>query len=214
MAGTMPMADDLDFYFDFISPYAYLASGAVKRIAASHGRTLNWRPFRLGVAVVKVMGLRPLMETPLKSEYVRRDVTRLARVMGLPLTIDGPIPDPLPPACLVYSSPRSSRAALCEALLAARWAEGKDIGDPDMLGKIADQFGLGQEAGRAALADPSFRQAWNGATENAISEGVFGSPTVCVGGELFWGVDRLPLLDRYLADGGRYTPWANRLTAV
>ena len=57
----------IDFYFDFISPYGYLASTRIEHIAARHGRAVAWRPFLQGVTVLQVMGLKPLLETPLKS---------------------------------------------------------------------------------------------------------------------------------------------------
>ena len=70
--------EPLEFYFDFISPFGYFASLRIEDIAARHGRTVNWNPMLLGVTVVKVMGLRPVMETPLKSDYLERDVMRYA----------------------------------------------------------------------------------------------------------------------------------------
>ncbi|WP_198085086.1 DsbA family protein [Variovorax sp. E3] len=97
----------IDFYFDFLSPYGYLAAARIESVAARHGRAVRWRPFRLGVAVVKVMGLRPNMETPLKAPYILRDIARLAKVLDLPLAPPPGLPNPLPPAQLFYAAPEA-----------------------------------------------------------------------------------------------------------
>ena len=80
-SAAMPAASShdeapIDFYFDFISSYGYFASLRIEEIAARHGRTIEWHPMPLGVAVMKVMGLKPLLETPLKGAYVLNDVAR------------------------------------------------------------------------------------------------------------------------------------------
>lgn len=197
---------ELDFYFDFISPYAYLASTKIEAIAARHQRRVRWHPFRLGITVVKVMGLRPLMQTPLKSDYITADIRRLAQVLDVPLKRNGGLDDPLPPARLFYALPEEQAAPLAKTLLHACWADGRDISDQAVLIELGEGCGIGAGAVRAALADQATRQRLNDATSAAMARGVFGSPTFAVGDQLFWGVDRLWLLDHYLASGERYEP--------
>ncbi|MFZ5732898.1 MAG: 2-hydroxychromene-2-carboxylate isomerase [Pseudomonadota bacterium] len=201
---------ELDFYFDFISPYAYLASTKIEAIAARYQRRVRWHPFRLGITVVKVMGLRPLMQTPLKSDYITSDIRRLAQVLDVPLKRNGGLDDPLPPARLFYALPEEQAALLAKALLHACWAEGRDIADKAVLIELGEGCGVGEETVRAALSDQATRQRLNDATSAAMARGVFGSPTFVVGDELFWGVDRLWLLDHYLASGERYDPVAEQ----
>ena len=66
----------LHFYFDFISPFGYFASLRIEDLAARHGRSVEWHAMLLGVAVLKVMGLKSLLDTPLKGDYIRRDAKR------------------------------------------------------------------------------------------------------------------------------------------
>jgi 2-hydroxychromene-2-carboxylate isomerase len=199
--------DSLAFYFDVVSPYAYLASNMVEALADRHGKTIHWLPFRLGVAVVKVMGLRPVLDTPLKGAYTRNDVSRMARVMGMPLTDDFFMFDPVPAQQLMYAQPLELRPVLAKALLHSRWAEGRDLSDMDVLYDVAKQsVDMDKDSVRQIIESPEARITVNEATQAAISRGVFGSPTIAVGNELFWGVDRLWLLDQYLAAGERYTP--------
>ena len=196
----------IDFYFDFISPYAYLASSRVEMIARRHGRVVSWRPFRLGVTVVKVMGLKPLMETPLKGEYIARDLERLATVLSDQLSLSREFTDPIPPARLFYAAPAEHSGELAKALLRSKWADGRDIGNAEVLVEVAKEVGLDEELARRALADPATKASLDAVTSEAIARGVFGSPTCAVRKELFWGVDRLWLLDQYLGAGERYEP--------
>lgn len=79
------MPQPIEFYFDFISPYGYLAATRIETLAGRYGRTVEWRPFLLGVTVMEVMGLKPIMQTPLKSDYAAVDLPRMARLLGAPL---------------------------------------------------------------------------------------------------------------------------------
>ena len=72
------MSSSIDFYFDFSSPYGYLASEKIEAMAARHGRSVDWRPVLLGV-MFKATGMAPLTEIPLKGDYSRRDLARSAR---------------------------------------------------------------------------------------------------------------------------------------
>jgi 2-hydroxychromene-2-carboxylate isomerase len=194
----------IDFYFDFISPFAYLAANRIEVLARRHSRVVHWRPFRLGVAVVKVMGLKPLMETPLKSEYSTRDLARLATLLGDPLTASIKVPDPIPPARLFYGAPAEKAGELAKALFRACYVQGLDIGATEVLLDVAAEVGIHSDVTRHALSDPQTKGMLRDATQAAIAHGVFGSPTCRVGKELFWGVDRLWLLDQYLGAGERY----------
>ena len=68
----------IDFYFDLISPFAYIGSTQIEALAARHGRSVTWRPVLLGVTVLKIMGMKPLPQYPLKGPYLARDMARLA----------------------------------------------------------------------------------------------------------------------------------------
>jgi 2-hydroxychromene-2-carboxylate isomerase len=203
----MCKTDSIAFYFDFVSPYAYLASNLIDDLASRHQKRIHWLPFRLGVAVVKVMGLKPLLDTPLKNEYTKHDLFRMAQTLGMPLTDKITMFDPVSAQKLFYGSPQEIRADLAKLLLSARWAEGVDIGDVDVLTELVHKrLNVSEDDVRSWVESSMSRDAVREATNAAIARGVFGSPTFAVGSELFWGVDRMWLLDRYLASGGKYEP--------
>lgn len=197
----------LAFYFDFISPYGYFASLRIEELAARHGRTVDWRPMLLGVAVLKVMGLKPLLDTPLKGDYIRRDVLRHARRYGVQLgrDLNASVGNPLPPArafCWVKKSHPELQAAMAHALYHAFWAEGRDLSTPEAVASIALPDGLDRDALATATASDEAAALLRNAVAGSIQAGVFGSPTIVVDGEPFWGSDRLGEVEEWLAVGG------------
>jgi 2-hydroxychromene-2-carboxylate isomerase len=201
------MQSPLIFHFDFISPYGYFASLQVEQIAARHGRTVDWRPMLLGVAVLKVMGLKPLLDTPLKGDYVRRDVLRHARKRGLRLgrDLNAPVGNPLPAARAFYwvrEHHPHLQSAMVHALYHAFWAEGCDLSTPEAVAGIALPAGLVPTEVATGAASEKAATLLRNAVSESIAAGVFGSPTLVVDGEPFWGFDRLGEAEEWLATGG------------
>src|SRR3546814_19591145 len=95
------MPTPIDFYFDFSSPYGYLASEQIEALAARHGRTVAWRPILLGV-VFQQTGGQPLLDIPLKGGYARHDLARSARLLGLPFQLPASFPFPSVAACRAF----------------------------------------------------------------------------------------------------------------
>lgn len=79
----MTTSSVIDFYFDFSSPYGYLAATRINALAQKYQRRVKWRPILLGHAF-KTTGNQPLINQPLKGEYAMRDIPRTARFMGVP----------------------------------------------------------------------------------------------------------------------------------
>lgn len=201
------MAAPLGFYFDFISPYGYFASLGIDELAARHGRGVDWRPMLLGVSVMKVMGLKPLLDTPLKGDYIRRDVLRHARRHGLRLGRDlaSPVGNPLPAArafCWIKQHQPQLQSALAHALYHAYWAEGRDLSSPQALGALALPAGLDAAQLARAAASEEAAALLREAVQASIAAGIFGSPTIVADGEPFWGADRLADVDEWLRRGG------------
>lgn len=199
------MAEPVGFYFDFISPYGYFAAGGIERIAAKHGRTVDWRPMLLGIAVMKVMGLKPLLDTPLKGDYVRRDTVRTARFLGLPYKSAGGEMVPLPPArAFVWLKARDAEKAVefARAVQARHFGEGIHSTTPEGLAPVAARFGLEGDRFREAIEGEEAKALLKASVDQSLAKGVFGSPSFLVDGELFWGHDRLDQVDRWLEAGG------------
>src|SRR3982751_5868563 len=105
------MGSPLDFYFDFSSPYGYLAACRVKDIAARHGRDVIGRPILLG-AVFKTTGQQPLTAIPLKGAYAKHDLYRSARLYGLQFQLPSKFPIATTGACRAFYFVTDNDAAL------------------------------------------------------------------------------------------------------
>jgi 2-hydroxychromene-2-carboxylate isomerase len=198
------MPNAIDFYFDFSSPYGYLASTRIEAIAARHGRLVSWRPFLIG-ALYKQLGYMPL-EQPGKRAYLLHDVPRSARAMGVALRFPRSFPEALiAPARAVYwiadQKPQAA-GAFAAAAFRAYWAEGRKLADPQVVAEIAAAQGFAKETVLAALADPTVKERLKTETDAAIANNFFGSPFIVIDGEPFWGADRLDQVERWLASGG------------
>ena len=202
------MSHSIDFYFDFSSPYGYLAAQKIDALAAKYGRTVNWRPMLLGV-VFRQTGMAPLTQIPIKGDYSRRDFERSARFHGIPFRMPPvfPIASQAPSRIVLWAKTRDPALAtkLALALYAAFFRDGIDISNPDVAADVAaavaSEAGIDRAAVRASVDDPAIKDALKREVDAAISAGVFGSPFVIVDGEPFWGLDRFDQLERWLATG-------------
>jgi 2-hydroxychromene-2-carboxylate isomerase len=200
------MAAPIDFYFDFSSPYGYLAAQKVDALAEKYGRTVDWHPVLLGV-VFKQTGAVPLTEVPVKGDYSRRDFERSARFHGdIPFTMPPkfPIASQAPARIVMWlkSTDPARAARIAKALYHAFFVEGIDISDPQNAIDVAGKHGVDRAAAHAAINDPAVKDALKREVEAAIARGVFGSPFLIVDGEPFWGLDRFEQAERWLAHGG------------
>ncbi len=199
------MANPIDFYFDFSSPYGYFASGKIDDIAASHGRTVTWRPILLG-AVFKITGGQPLPTIPLKGSYAKHDLERTARLFKVPFRLPTkfPVAGQAPSRAFYWVGDRDPGLAkkLAHALYHAYFAEDRDISNPEVTGNVAAKLGVDKSGLLQALDDPAVKERLRIEVDAAIERGVFGSPYIVIDGEPFWGSDRLDQVDRWLATGG------------
>ncbi|MGZ5183448.1 MAG: DsbA family protein [Ramlibacter sp.] len=184
----------VDFYFDPISPYAWLASRSLERLEGT-GLRIRFVPV-LFAGLLKAHGNLGPAEVPAKRTYLFRDVMREAARHGLPFS--GPPGHPFNPLtalrmCTALDDDEQRRK-LALALFAACWEAGEDISDVAALPRLADAAGFDGEALLTRAATPAVKQALAAATDAAIAEGVFGVPTLRLDGELFWGGDRIETL--------------------
>jgi 2-hydroxychromene-2-carboxylate isomerase len=199
------MPEPIDFYFEFASPYGYLASTQIDALAGRYGRTVAWHPIMLGAAF-KETGARPLTQTPLKGPYLLHDVPRFARLLGVPLTLPPVMPMnslAASRACVWLEEEDLARAKrLAQALLHAHWGEGRDLSAPEAVADVARGLRIDRDDLLAAMADQRIKDRLREQTQAAIERGVFGSPFIFVDGEPFWGADRLGQIEAWVSKGG------------
>ena len=202
---TEPAAPPLLFYFDYISPYAYLAWHRLPALAARHGRTITPIPV-LFAAMLTANDTRGPAEIPSKRDYVFIDVLRSAAHLGLPL--EPPPAHPFSPLLALrvtgLEMPAAARTRLISGLFGAVWGGGPGVTEPEVVARIAEDAGIPDALARAA--EPAAKARLRADTAAAMAAGVFGVPSVRVDGELFWGNDSLDHLERFLASGQRVDP--------
>jgi 2-hydroxychromene-2-carboxylate isomerase len=195
----------IDFYFEFSSPYGYIASRLVDDFEKRVGRPVRWRPMLLG-PVFKLTGQAPLVEVPIKGEYSKKDFARSARFHKVAYRHPEKFPIGTVAALRAFywvegRDPAKARV-LAKALYEGFFAVGKDISSPATVLEIARSSGVDGDALAAALEDPAVKDRAKREVETAIAAGVFGSPFFVVDGEQFWGVDRMPMLEEWVRSGG------------
>lgn len=188
------MKAPLDFYFDFSSPYGYLAAQKIEALAAKHGRGVTWHPMLLGAAF-KATGATPLPSIPLKGDYAKRDFLRSARFHDIPFRIPDQFPISTLHACRAFYATADSAQAvrLAKALYKAYFVDNVNIGEADNVLKVAGSLGLKPDLNDQALKDRTRAEV-----DAAVAKGVFGSPYIVVDGEPFWGMDRFDQLERWM----------------
>lgn len=194
----------IHFYFDFSSPYSYIASEWIDALAARHGRPVRWHAMLLG-ATFATTGLRPPVEVPLKREYYLRDFLRSARFEGLPYEQPRPFPIATPHAARVFwwldAEDPARAVAWAHAALRAYFARGVALDDPTALKALAAEAGLDADAAEAAWNDTTWKLKLKAANEAALAAGVFGVPFFVIDGEPFWGNDRKAQIEQFLSQG-------------
>lgn len=198
----MSMERQVDFYFDVVSPYSYLAFGRVERICQEAGAELVLRPMLLG-AVHNAVGITAPIEVRSKASYQLRDIQRWAEYYGLPMRF----PEPFP-----FRTLKTMRAAVAgedlepfvREAFALYWEEGgapKGMEEADEDGpvrEVARRIGRDPEEVLEKAASGEAKEALKGATAEALERGVFGAPAFFVGDEMFWGNDRLHFVEAAL----------------
>ena len=184
----------LDFFYEFASTYSYIAAMRIAPLAQAAGVTARWRPFLLG-PIFKAQGwdTSPFNLFPAKGRYMVRDCERQCADLGLQFRL----PEPFPQSTLM-----AARVALVgidegwgedfsRAVYRAQFAEGRQIGDPAVIGTIVSAIGHDGGAALARTQTDAIKARLRANTEEAQRLGVFGAPSFVVKDELFWGNDRL-----------------------
>jgi 2-hydroxychromene-2-carboxylate isomerase len=189
----------LEFYFDCSSPWTYLAFHNVQPMAREIGAQIAWKPILVGGifnTVNKTVYESREKPHPVKSRYYKKDLQDWARHSGLKIG--------MPPVFPVNSvkAMRGAFVALehgilpqyARAVFEAYWGELQDISQDDVLRTIVQKVGLDADEFFAKIAQAPYKDRLRANTEDVIARGGFGSPTMFVGDDMYFGNDRLPLV--------------------
>ncbi len=185
----------ITFYFDFISPYAYLAFEALPQALQGISHQVHYQPI-LFAGLLNHHGQLGPAEIAGKRDWTYQQVQWGAHQHNIPLQL--PSAHPFNPLALLRLALACPEAGLpnrwvCETIFRHVWKEGGDPVAPDRLRALTEQLAPQQDP-----SSPQVKQRLIDATQNAITAGLFGVPTMAVDGKLFWGFDALPMLRAFL----------------
>lgn len=194
------MNRQLDFYFDFGSPTAYLAYKRLGQLSDLYNLQVTPRPILLG-GVFKATGNTSPVTVPAKGKYMlQHDLPRFAHRYGVPLNFNPHFP--INTLTLMRGALAAGQldclAPYMAAVFDATWVAGEDMGDPETVAGVLQGAGLDARALLALSQDPAIKAALVDATEEAVARGVFGAPTLFMDGEMYFGQDRLDFVEAAL----------------
>jgi 2-hydroxychromene-2-carboxylate isomerase len=199
------MPKHVDYYVSLNSPWTYLGSRRFEAIAAAHGANVTIWPVDFG-SVFSVSGGLPLPKrAPQRQAYRMMELKRWRDHLGVNVNLEPKFfpANEVPAAKCVIALREQGRMAdaikLAHAVLNALWAEEKNTGDPATLQEIITGCGLDTSSVIKASEAPGIAERRDAYTKHAIEQGVFGAPSFVIGGEIFWGQDRLDFVERKLA---------------
>lgn len=197
------MPRSIDYFFSLHSPWTYLGHATFLDIAASHGCRIVYRPVPLRAVFDETGGLPLPKRHPVRQRYRLMDLQRWRERRGVPLVLQ-PKHFPFDPnladrflIAIVQAGGDPGR--FMAEIMAGVWARNDDMTRPEAVAEVAQATGFDAQALAAAADSEAVRQNYESTITAAIEAGVFGAPSYVLDGEVFWGQDRLELLDSALA---------------
>ena len=192
------MPTPIEFFLDVGSPTTYLAWTQMPGLAQRTGSTITYRPMLLG-GVFKATGNASPVEVAAKGANMMRDIERYAEFYGVPYRVSPYFP--INTLALMRGAASCAPGGELERYLgvifSALWEQQRNLGDPAVLREVLTAAGFDAEDLFARVQTPEVKQALVNTTEEAVRRGVFGAPTFFVGGEMFFGQDRLAMVEEY-----------------
>jgi 2-hydroxychromene-2-carboxylate isomerase len=194
------MSVNLEFLFDYGSPFSYLASLQIEGFAKRNGARVVYVPILLG-AVLKATGNVSPASIPAKARYMAIELQRWSTRYGVPFR-----PNPHPFMANTLRLMRGAVAAQNSGMFAlyhrsiyrAVWADTRDLGDDAVLRNVLEEAGVNADELMAAIERQEVKDELRRNTDTAVRKGVFGAPTFFVGKEMFWGNDRFDFVEEAL----------------
>lgn len=201
------MSKRIEFFYDVSSPWTYLAFVNVQKLAQEEGAEIHWRPFLVGGVFNTVNPTMYRMRenpVPARDAWVKQDLQAWAKLAGLKITF--------PPAVfpvnsvkalrgLLWAKEQGREVELATAFFQLYWTENRDISQDDVVAEAARRASLDPVSLAKAITEPGVKEQLKVNTDEVIARGGFGSPTMFVNGEMFFGNDRLPLVREALRRG-------------
>lgn len=195
------MSTNIDFYFDFMSPFAYLARHRLVQVAGEYSCDITYKPVDLPRLKLAVGNTGPSnREMPIKLKYLVRDLNRWADMYGVKLGFIGNVNSEKLNKGVFFAEQHGKATEYVKVAYDLTWGESGAPDDEALLRKAASEVGLDEGAFLAYLDSAEANEAFEASNAQAIELGVFGVPTMVIDDEMWWGNDRLFMVESYLTE--------------
>lgn len=193
------MSTNMEFFFDFMSPFAYLAHDRVCQLAKCYKRELIYSPIDLPAAKLAAGNTGPAnREVPVKLRYLMTDINRWAEKQGLPVNFPSSLDSHKMNAGTFYAMKKGVAQKYVREAFSLGWGQGGDIGSDQTLTRLAEVMEWSPVEfiayANLAAAQPEYLAS----NQRAVEMGVFGVPMVIVDEQMWWGNDRLDFVEEHL----------------
>jgi len=193
------MGKRVEYFFDYVSPYTYLADTQLPALVERTGAEIVYRPMLLG-GLMKATGNSPPISVPAKGNYMLTDLQRWAARYGVPMQMNPhfPINTVTLMRGAIAAQQEGCLAPYHHAMFAAMWVDGANLADLDVVATVLNDAGVDATKILERTQEPAIKEQLKANTAEAAERGGFGAPTFFVGEEMFWGNDRLEFLEAAL----------------
>lgn len=191
----------LDFYFDFMSPFAHLAHGELLRIATRYAVPIRYLPIDLPAAKIAAGNTGPANRSiPAKLRYLMTDLQRWATIRQVPFKFPVSLDSQRMNVGTFYAIERNSATAYVAAGFDLGWGQGGDIGSDEVLVRLAERMHWSVADFMRYIENPAAHSGYAENNREAHHRRVFGVPTMMIGDDMWWGNDRLDFLEKFLRE--------------
>ena len=186
------MIKPFEFYFDFASPYTFLAHKIVQRIEKENSIKIRYMPVLLG-AILKSAGIKPNVEIPIKGKYMIRDCKLWAEKYNVTFKFNNyfPIITLNLMRCVIVAEKKGFEKNFINKIFEAIWQDGLNLNDNTIVEKLLKNLDINPKTFLMEAIDIKIKEELKKRTDEAFKKGIFGVPSFFVNNKLFWGQDRL-----------------------
>ena len=186
------MIKSFEFFFDFGSPYTFLAHKQIREIEKENAIKIKYKPILLG-GLLKFTGIKPNVDIPIKAKHMIKDCKLWAEKHGITFKFNNyfPIMTLNLMRCVLVAENRNFAQIFINKVFDAIWKDGLNLNDNIIVEKLVKNLDINPKTFLMEAVDPKIKDELKKRTDDAFKKGIFGSPTFIVNNKIFWGQDRL-----------------------
>ena len=186
------MIKPFDFYFDFASPYTFIAHKEIRKIEKEHSIKVKYMPILLG-GLLKLAGIKPNIDIPVKGKYMIKDCKLWAEKYNITFKFNNyfPIKTLDLMRCVLVAEKKGFSQNFINKVFDAIWKDGLNLNDNIIVEKLLKNLDINPKTFLTESAEPKIKDELRKRTDAAYKKGIFGAPSFIVNNKIFWGQDRL-----------------------